>query len=131
MGFEQGGEKNGQDGQRNIFPVFQEFRYSKFSGFDLNRLVLDPAERTDPPTDSAPKQQADSPQESQEKERDFADGREMLKHSDGTRGEGSRTGMAIQTREAHLLQWAIVDLLCRNNGEVTIWKDKSKKRDDR
>jgi hypothetical protein len=74
MGFEQRREQNRQDDKRYIFPVLYKFGYSEFSGFDFYRLVLDPPERTDPPTNSAPKYQADSSQESEEKERDFADG---------------------------------------------------------
>lgn len=55
----------------------------------------------------------------------------MLHDTDRAGREGSRTRVAIQPREAHLLQGSVVDLFCRSYGEVTVGEDESKKRDDR
>jgi hypothetical protein len=84
VGFEQSGEQHCQNNQRDIFPVLQEFWYAEFSCLDFKCLILNPPKRTDPATNRTPKHQADRPKKSQEKERYFADGGEVLEYSDRT-----------------------------------------------
>jgi len=84
MGFEQSGEQHCQNNQRDVFPVLQEFGYTEFSCLDFECLILNPSKRTDPATNRTPKHQADASEKSQEKERYFADGGEVLEYSNRT-----------------------------------------------
>ncbi len=93
-------QKNREDEERHVFAVLQGRVNSELPAFDLERLVLNPAERAEPSTDGAAEHHSDCAEEANEREGDFADVAEVLKDTDRTGCEGGWAGVAVESREA-------------------------------
>lgn len=124
-------QKDREDEERNILAVLQSRMNSELPAFDLISLVLYPSERAEPAADGTPEDHSDGAEETDERKGDFANGTEVLKDTDRAGRDGSRTGVAVQSGEAGLLQRTVIDFFRCNNGEVAIWKDESKECYDR
>jgi hypothetical protein len=107
--FDEVREKNCEDEERHILPVFQARMDPELSALDLVRLVLYPSERAEPSANRSAKDDANRSEEPDEGEWEFADCAEVLENADWAGGEGGRTGVTVESREAGLLQRAIVD----------------------
>ena len=102
-------QKNGETEERYVFTVLQHGMNAELLALDLERLVLNPAERAEPSADGSAKDHSDRAEKTNERERDFADLTEVLKDADRTGSEGSRAGVAVESREAYLLQRTAID----------------------
>lgn len=116
-------QENCQNNKRYVLPLLEEGRDADLRALDLVKLILNPPEGTEPSAGGAAERHSDAAQETEESKRKFADRSEVLQDPDRTGHEGRGAGVTVQKRDTPLLEGAVIDLLCGDDGKVAVGED--------